>query len=260
MIKKFISLGMVGILLLALTACGSSTKTTYEKIIEDKEMTFAMTGAYPPFNFIDENGDLTGFDIDIANAIAKEIGVKSKPITTTWDGIIAGLTGKKFDMIIGSMSITEERQKQVNFTTPYYYDGAQFFAIKGSGLNSIEDLQDGKVGVVTGTTFHDALNEMDNIKEILQFESDVDNIMAAEQGRSDGLVTGKFVGLQAPEKYDVDLEPVGQLLYAEEIGIAIRKDDTKLLEEVNAALAKIVEDGTYEEISNKWFGVNILEK
>jgi polar amino acid transport system substrate-binding protein len=260
MIKKFMGLMMIVILLAGLTGCGSSTKTTYEKITEDNEMTFAMTGAYPPFNFIDENGDLTGFDIDIANAIAKEIGVQAKPITTTWDGIIAGLTGKKFDMIIGSMSITEERLKQVNFTIPYYYDGAQFFAMKGSGLNSIEDLKDGKVGVVTGTTFHDALKDMNNIKEILQFESDVDNILAAQQGRSDGLVTGKFVGLQAPEKYDVDLEPVGPLLYAEEIGIAIRKDDTKLLEEVNAALEKIVENGTYEEISNKWFGVNILEK
>ncbi|SHH70629.1 ABC transporter substrate-binding protein [Clostridium grantii] len=260
MIKRFMYLIMTGILLFVLTACGSSSKTTYENIIEDKEMNFAMTGAYPPFNFIDDNGDLTGFDIDIANAIANELGVKAKPITTAWDGIIAGLTGKKFDMIIGSMSITEERLKEVNFTSPYYYDGAQFFAMKGSGLNSIEELKDGKVGVVTGTTFHDALKEMGNIKEILQFESDVDNIMAAEQKRSDGLVTGKFVGLQAPQKYSVDLEPIGPLLYAEEIGIAIRKDDTKLLEEVNAALKKIIEDGTYEEISDKWFGVNILNK
>lgn len=261
MFKRMIVLLVLGTLLVStLSGCGGGDKTTLSKIMDKKEMTFAMTGAYPPFNFLNQDGELIGFDIDIANAIAEKMGVEAKPITTEWDGIIAGLTGKRFDMIIGSMAITEQRLEKVNFTNPYYYDGAQFFAKTGSGLTSIEDLQEGKVGVVTGTTFHDALNQMDNITDILQFQSDVENFMSVEQGRADGLVTGKFVGLQAPEKYDVDIEPVGGLLYPEDIGIAIRKDDTKLLEEVNNALQAIIDDGTYEKISNKWFGINILEK
>jgi polar amino acid transport system substrate-binding protein len=248
---------MLSVVLIA--GCTSSTETTYEKILEDGEMTFAMTGAYPPFNFVDDDGELAGFDIDIANAIAEKMGVEAVPITTEWDGIIGGLTGNRFDMIIGSMAITEDRLEQVNFTDPYYYDGAQFFAPVGSGLSSIEDLEEGKVGVVTGTTFHEALQDMDSVGEILQFSSDVDNFMAVQQGRSDGLVTGIFVGLQAPAEYDVDIEPVGDMLYSEEIAIAIRKDDTDLLDAVNEALAEIIEDGTYAEISNKWFGVNLLE-
>lgn len=255
---------MVLVLLLALTAAvgcssGGGDRSTYEQIQDKGEMTFAMTGAYPPFNFIDDNGDLAGFDIDIANAIAEKMGVEAKPITTEWDGIIGGLVGKRFDMIIGSMAITESRLEQVNFTDPYYYDGAQFFAPKGSGLNSVEDLVDGKVGVVTGTTFQDALEEMDNVAEILQFSSDVDNFMSVEQGRSDGLVTGIFVGLQAPKEYGVEIEPVGDMLYQEEIAIAIRKEDEALLEAANAALAEIIEDGTYAKLSEKWFGVNLLE-
>ena len=244
---------------LMLIGC-SKEQTTYDKIQKSKEMSFAMTGAYPPFNFINEEGQLDGFDIDIANALAEEMGVKAVPITTAWDGIIGGLESARFDTIIGSMAITEERLERVNFTKPYYYDGAQFFAISSSELSSIEELEKGRVGVVTGTTFHDALLEMNNIEEILQFESDVDNIMAAEQGRSDGLVTAKFVGLQAPEKYGVGIKPVGPMLYAEDIGIAVRKADEKLLSALNESLAKIIENGTYEEISNKWFGVNILEK
>jgi len=252
-------LSILGVFLLA--GCSNNDSvSTYEEIIDKGKMSFAMSGAYPPFNYMNDEGELVGFDIDIANAIATELGVKAEPITADFDGIIGGLNGKRYDMVIGSVAVTEERLKEVNFTAPYYYDGAQFFAKSGSGLSSIEDLVNGKVGVVTGTTFQEALGEMDNISEVLQFSSDVDNIMAVEQNRADGLVTGKFVGLQAPEKYDVDLEPVGELLYSEDIAIAIRKEDTQLLDAVNNALQAIIDNGTYEEISNKWFGQNILEK
>lgn len=261
MSKKLISIMVVITLSMVIMAgCKKDENATFNKIMDKSELTYALTGAYPPFNFIDEDGNLTGFDVDIANAIAEEMGVKAKPITTAWDGIVGGLTGNRFDIILGSMAITEERLKKVNFSDPYYYDGAQFFAKTGSGLDSIADLDNGKVGVVTGTTFHDYLKEVDNIGEILQFESDVDNIKSVEQGRIDGLVTGKFVGLQAPEKYGVDIEPVGSLLYSEDVAIAIRKDDIKLLEEINKALKAIQDNGTYDEISNKWFGLNILEK
>ncbi|MFZ7134189.1 MAG: ABC transporter substrate-binding protein [Eubacteriales bacterium] len=263
MVKKSVVLLILSLFIVGvLVGCSSETaeETTYDKIMDSGEMTFAMTGAYPPFNYIDEEGELTGFDIEIANAIAEKMGVEAVPQTAEWDGIVGGLTGGRFDMIIGSMAITEDRLEEVNFTNPYYYDGAQFFAKTGSGLSSIEDLENGKVGVVTGTTFHDYLKDLDNIDEILQFSSDVDNFMSVEQGRADGLVTSNVVGARAPIDYDVDIEPVGGLLYFEDIAIAIRKEDTKLLEEVNKALQTIIDDGTYEEISNQWFGMNILEK
>ncbi len=261
--KKNLIVVVLGIVIAGiLSGCASAAteKTTYAKIMDSGEMTYAMTGAYPPFNYIDSDGNLAGFDIDIANALAEKMGVTAKPITVDWDGIIGGLTGNRFDMIVGSMAITDERLKEVSFTNPYYYDGAQFFAETGSGLNSISDLVDGKVGVVTGTTFQEYINGMDNIAEVLQFQSDVDNFNSVAQGRSDGLVTSKVVGARAPIDYGVDIEPVGDLLYTEEIAIAIRQEDTELLAAVNAALAAIIEDGTYAEISNRWFGMNILEK
>lgn len=262
MFRKFLILVMSSILgVFLLTGCSNDKNlTTYEEILDEGKMTFAMSGAYPPFNFINDEGKIVGFDIDIANAIASELGVEAEPITADFDGIIGGLNGNRYDMVIGSLAVTEARLKEVSFTDPYYYDGAQFFAKSDSGLSNLQDLQDGKVGVVTGTTFQAALEEMDNIEEVLQFSSDVDNIMAVEQNRADGLVTGKFVGLQGPEKYGVDIVPVGELLYAEDIAIAIRKVDTKLLEEVNNALQSIIDNGTYEKISNEWFGQNILEK
>lgn len=259
-VKKMVFGVVFSLMLLTLFGCQASDETTYDKIQSSGEMTFAMTGAYPPFNFIDDEGDLAGFDIDIANALADEMGIAAVPVTTAWDGILGGLTSKRFDTIIGSMAITESRLEKVNFTDPYYYDGAQFFVLSDSNVTSLDQLADGTVGAVTGTTFHDMLKEKENIAEIMQFESDVDNFMALEQGRMDGLVTGIFVGLQAPEKYGVDIVPAGDMLYAEEIGIAVRKDDEMLLEKLNEALATIIDNGTYQAISEKWFGVNLLER
>lgn len=258
--KKIILGVMAIIMVFALVACKSSDESTYEKIQSKGQLTFAMTGAYPPFNFVNEDGEVVGFDIDIANALAKEMELEAVPITTAWDGILGGLTSKRFDTIIGSMAITEKRLERVNFTSPYYYDGAQFFVPNSSTLSNLDDLEEGKVGVVTGTTFHDMLKDKENVSEIMQFESDVDNFMALEQGRMDGLVTGKFVGILAPEKYGVKIKSAGDLLYSEEIGIAVRQDDDQLLKELNKALKTIVENGSYEKISNKWFGENILER
>ncbi|AOY75850.1 transporter substrate-binding domain-containing protein [Clostridium formicaceticum] len=237
----------------------AATKDTLDEIKKRGALTFAMTGAYPPFNFIDEDGTLIGFDIDIANAIAEKIGVEAEPITVLWDGILAGLTSGRFDMIIGSMAITEERLEKVNFSNPYYYDGAQFFGREDLDADDLAEIENAAVGVVTGTTFQNFLVDMENVTDILQFESDVDNMRAVQQGRSDGLITGLLVGLHGIEKFDMPLIPVGNPLYIEEIGIAIRKEDGTLLEAVNAALQEMIDDGTYEEISLKWFGTNILD-
>ncbi len=253
---------MMGILCLAGfggSAAAEAGQATLDRIKADGSFTFALSGGYPPFNYIDEEtGAVVGFDVDIANALAAVIGVKAEAVTTQWDGIIGGLIGNRFDTIIGSMAITDARLKEVSFSDPYYYDGAQFFTTADSGLNSIADLVDGKVGVVTGTTFAEMLESMSNIKEILYFDGDIENFMAVGQGRSDGLVTSRFVGLQAPAEYHI--VPCGPLLYTEKIGIAVRKEDTGLLDAINSALATIVENGTYDEISQKWFGTNILEQ
>lgn len=256
----FKRVGIIFIVAMMVFLVGCNTKgDTLAAIQENGKMTFAMTGAYPPFNFIDTDGTLIGFDIDIANAIADKMGVEAEPLTTLWDGIIGGLTSSRFDMIIGSMAITEDRLKQVNFSIPYYYDGAQFFGSESIDANDISEIEDARVGVVTGTTFHSFLEGMDNVKDIMQFESDVDNMRAVERGQADGLVTGLLVGLHGIEKFDMPLKPIGDPLYIEEIGIAIRLEDTTLVEAVNNALQEMIDDGTYAQISQKWFGVNILD-
>ena len=116
-------------------------------------MTFAMSGQYPPFNFVDEYNQLTGFDVEVCSEISRRIGVEPKPLSTSWDGIIAGLLADKYDLICGSMAITEERLKAIDFSDPYYRSGAQLFVREGSPLESAEELSGKKVGVPLGTTY-----------------------------------------------------------------------------------------------------------
>jgi len=234
--------------------------STLEAIQERGEFNFAMTGAYPPFNFMDEYGELAGFDIDIADAIAGELGVEAVGITVTWDGLITGLNNGRFDSIIGSMAITEDRLEQVAFSDPYYYDGAQFFGLEDATEEDLLEYDSPNVGVVTGTTFHNYLTEeVEGVGDILQFDSDVDNMRAVNQGRADGMITGVLVGLNAIDEYEMPLKPIGEPLYVEDIAIALRQEDEDLQIAINEALETIKADGTYAEISEKWFGTNILE-
>ena len=117
-----------------------------DKVLKKGEIKFALTGQYPPFNFVDKNNNLAGFDVEIGKEIAKRIGVKGVPITIAWDGIIAGLLAKKYELICGSMAITPKRLKSIDFSDPYYRSGAQLFVGKNSTINSVNDLKGKKIG------------------------------------------------------------------------------------------------------------------
>lgn len=110
------------------------------KVKEKGEITFAMSGGYPPFNYFKDD-ELTGFDVEIGMEVAKVLGVEYKPITTDWSGIINGLRAGRYDGIFGSMAIKDDRKEVVDFTNPYYYSGAQLIVNKGSKIKSIEDLK-----------------------------------------------------------------------------------------------------------------------
>ena len=136
MLKKMLMGACLG---LALTT-GAQAADGLDTVKSENEITFAMSGAYPPFNFVDEQGDLAGFDVEIGKEIAKRIGVEGTPIATAWDGIIAGLLANRYDTIIGSMAITDERLKTIDFSDPYYRSGAQLFVKKDSDIGDIQDM------------------------------------------------------------------------------------------------------------------------
>lgn len=112
-----------------------------ERVKKAGKIQFAMSGGYPPFNYFNDKDELTGFDVDIGKEVAKRLGVKYEPVTTDWNGILEGLRSRRYDGIFGSMAITDERMKVVDFTNPYYYSGAQLVVRKDSKIKGPEDLK-----------------------------------------------------------------------------------------------------------------------
>jgi ABC-type amino acid transport substrate-binding protein len=117
------------------------TDDSWKKAKRAGKIRFAMSGGYPPFNYYNDNNELTGFDVEIAKAVCSRLGVEYVPVTTAWDGIVEGLRAKRYEGIWGSMAITPERLKVVDFSDPYYLSGAQLIVSRESSLRGPEDLQ-----------------------------------------------------------------------------------------------------------------------
>jgi polar amino acid transport system substrate-binding protein len=218
-------------------------------------ISFAGSGGYPPFNYLTETGEVAGFDVDVAQEIADRMGKELTYVTTSWDGIVEGLRAKRYDGILGSMGITEERQKVVDFSQPYYYSGPQLITRKDSTIKQVEDLKASHLlGLVTGTTFERDAEQLGT--QVKLYEDDNQTLIELLNGRIDGVLTDRIVGLNAiAELKEGDrLTLVGSVLRSEVMAIAFHKDNTELKNQVNDILSSMFADGTMKAISEKWFG------
>jgi len=260
--NRWITVGLIIVFGILLVACGGQSgtennKSDLERIKEEGIIRVACEGTYPPFNYFDENNELTGFDVEIAKELGKRLGVEVEFVTTTWDGIIAGLNAKKYDMIVASMAITEKRAEAVDFSIPYYRSGGYLVVHEDNGtINGIDDLKGKVVGASIGSTYHDRAEQIEGLKEVKTYTSDQEAIDDLVTGRVDAVITDRIVGLFARMK-GKPVKLVGDMLWEERMGIAFRKDSDELREAVNEALNQMFEDGTYERISMKWFGADI---
>ncbi len=217
-------------------------------------------GAYPPFNLIDASGQVVGFDLDIAYALCAQMKDECEVVTSDWDGIIPALNAKKFDFIVASMSITEERKQAVDFTNPYYTNKLQFIAPKTSDLKTDKASLKGKVigaqrATIAGTWLEDNLGD---VVEIKLYDTQENAYLDLTSGRVDGVLADKFVNWEwlksdAGQGFEFKGEPVFD---NDQIAIAVRKGDP-LREKLNTALKAIVDDGTYKKINDKYFPFSI---
>ncbi|MGU7780910.1 ABC transporter substrate-binding protein [Burkholderia sp. PU8-34] len=228
-----------------------------DKVKQTGNLTFALTGKYPPFSFIDESGKLNGFDVDIGNRIAGRIGAKPVPVMTAWDGIVGGLLAGKYDAIIGSLAITDERLKAVDFSQTYYRSGAQLFVPKGSSVQNIEQLKGKVVGVTLGETYEAWLRKNRPDVQVKTYKGLPDILIDLQNRRIEGFVTDRIAGILTIREKNIDAKPAGPLLYPEKMGIAVRKDSPKLRDAINAALDTLFKDGEYGAISKKWLGEDV---
>ncbi len=217
-------------------------------------------GAYPPFNLIDASGQVVGFDIDIAQALCAQMKDECEIVTSDWDGIIPALNAKKFDFIVASMSITDERKQAVDFTNPYYTNKLQFIAPKTADFKADKASLKGKVigaqrATIAGTWLEDNLGD---VVEIKLYDTQENAYLDLTSGRVDGVLADKFVNWEwlksdAGQGFEFKGEPVFD---NDQIAIAVRKGDP-LREKLNAALKAIVDDGTYKKINDKYFPFSI---
>jgi polar amino acid transport system substrate-binding protein len=258
---------LLAAMMLFLSACGTE-KAEGEKeakenggkheLVKKGALTFSMTGQYPPLNF-KKDGKLTGFDVEIGTEIAKRIGLEANPVTNPWETIIQGLKAKKYDAIIGSMTATPERDKQVDFTNPYYLSGAQIFVAEGNtDIQSKEDLKGKTIGVIQASTWKDMAEDLSD--QVKGYPTDVNALQDLELGRLDAVITDKIVGVSAQNEKGLKIKEIGDLLNEDRVSVAVAEGNKELADKINDALQSMIDDGTYEKISMKWFNTNIMEK
>ncbi len=243
---------MIRILLAALTLSVAAGTAQAEKIRIGTE------GAYPPFNMIDKSGEVTGFDIDIAKALCAKMKADCTFVTQDWDGIIPGLLARKYDAIVASMSITEERKQAVDFTDRYYSNSLAIIAKQGSGLDAAK-LAGKSVGAQRATIAAQWIEGNLTGSSAKLYDTQENAYLDLASGRIDALITDMLPGydwLQSPQ--GKGFEFVGDKIdIDDQIGIAVRKKDGKLRERLNKAIRDIRADGTYERINSKYFPFSI---
>jgi len=236
-------------------AVAGAQARSLEAIKKDGKIVIASEGKFSPFNFF-EGAKLTGFEIEVAEALAARMGVRVEWKALGFDALLAGLKQDRWDMVIASHGVTEERAKAVTFTDPHYCSGGVIIA-KNPAIRSAKDLAGKVVSVQTGSTYFDNVKKVAGTKEVKTFPQDTDARAALLTGRVDAWVTDRFVAKASLDAHPAGGMKIGDFVFIERIAPAVAKGNTALAGEVNKALAAIQADGSYAAISKKWFNDDI---
>ena len=244
------------ILVLLLTGC-NATKTEEVKQDKTKTLVVGLDDTFAPMGFRDDKGQLVGFDIDLAKAVAEKIGYEVSFQPIDWAMKETELNSGNIDCIWNGYSITEERKTKVAFSTPYLDNAQLIITLAGSDIDSKADLADKTVSVQKESSALDAVTADDiaaSLKEIVEFDTNIDCFMELDAQRCDAIVCDEvlaryIIKQRGEEKYNILADDFGK----EEYGIGFRLTDTDLVNSVNKALEDLKADGTYKEIYTKWF-------
>jgi len=253
-LRKKLLCALAGLTLcLVISACQDSAPPAQTK----PKLTIAVDATFIPMSFVDDQGQLTGFEVDLIKAVVAEAGYDFQLINVEWNGLFGGLIAKKFDLLISSITILEERKKRMAFSVPYLQSGVALLVRKDlKNVNSMEDLRshDGVVGAQMNTTSYFYLEKFKDIKK-----KGYDKFAHAVLDLTNGgiiAVLGDTAQINYFHKENKELNEktqiVGQRLTSEDYGIVFRKDNPKLLADINAALRKLLKNGTAQKLQDKW--------
>lgn len=255
--KKFAIVFVTLLLLVSLLAGCGGTTASKDLTITPGKLTIGTEPAYPPMEFIDEKtGETVGFDIDLAKALGEKMGLEVVFVPVAWDGIFIGLDAKKYDAIMSSVSITNERLPNFEFTTPYLANGQVIVVKPGDeSVKTPADLAGKKVGVQFQTTSDTACQKhlASGVKfDLIQYDSVDLAFLAMRSGNVNTIVVDMAVAIDYVAKYPDLYEISSASLTNEPISICIKKGNTALQKEMQKALDAVIKDGKLSEISVKW--------
>ncbi|OCA89217.1 transporter substrate-binding domain-containing protein [Pradoshia sp. D12] len=245
------------LLLGSLTACAEKEQmASGAELINNDQFVFTASGEFKPFSYMNDDMTMTGFDIEVGEAIAKQLGLEPVQKQMKFKGIVEGVKTGRADAAVASHTINEARSKFVLFSTPYYYSGPQIFTRPDSDIKTVEDLKGKEVAAAKGSTYADTASRYTS--DIKTYDSDVTALKALSNGRHDAVITDFVTGKTAAKE---GFKIVGQqLIERSEQAIVLPQDNPKLLEEVNKALEELRKNGTLSKISMKYFGEDITQK
>ncbi|MDQ0162958.1 amino acid ABC transporter substrate-binding protein [Aeribacillus alveayuensis] len=270
--KIFLTIFVITSIIFSLAACGTANENSqeekletaegenlYDKIKEEGGIRVGTEGTYPPFTFHDENGELTGYDVEVAKEVAKRLGLEVEFKETQWDAMFAGLNSKRFDMIANQVGIKPERVEKYDFSIPYTVSTAVVVVQKDNNdIQSFEDLN-GKKAAQSLTSNYGELAKA-NGAELVGVEGFNQAIELITSNRVDATINDKLSVLDyMKQKPDAPIKIVAESDDAAESAFMFRKGNEELVEAVNEVLEEMKQDGTLAKLSEKWFGEDVSE-
>ncbi len=243
--------------LLALFPFGDGVGGTLQDVKARGKLIAGVKTDFPPFGFLDKNGNHKGLDIDLANALSKELFGEEKAVQfvpVSSENRISVLASKTVDVIIATMSITEERKKEVDFSIPYFVSGQMILVGKASRVTKYQDLAGKKVATIQGSTGDMAIARLTPTAERVRFASTFEGLQALKERRVEAFVED-FILIYSFLEKNPDLRIASlQPFSPERYGLAVRKGDKEWLEFINRTLTKMKETGEYDKLLGRWFG------
>lgn len=272
--KKVLFAVVMGVLSMSILLCGCNSgpsntnesttptsaeaDTSWNEIEQKGKLVVGLDIAFPPMGFQDENNEIVGLDIDLAKAVAEELGVEAELKPIDWKAKEMELKSGKIDVIWNGYSISEERKKEVLFSEPYLMNRQVVVIKQDSPIKSKQDMVNGKVGLQTGSTAEDAIKAdpiYDQIKDnLMMYDDNNTAMMDLETGRISSVVVDEVVYKYYTSKHPGQYTTLDEDFGDEQYGIGFRMEDQALRDKVQEALEKVKESGKAAEISQKWFG------
>ena len=274
-LKKVLTLTLAGALSISMLAgcrdgkqdSGTSEDTSLTKVQEQGYFTLGLDADFAPMGFTKDDGEIVGFDIDLAKAVAEKMGVSVEVKPIDWDSKAMELSTGKIDVIWNGFSITDERRQEVLFSNPYLSTKQSIIVKAGSDITTKADLAGKKIALQDGSTSEDALKADEATyasvgdENISRFKENSQVLMEVSAGRADAAVIDEiFVRYYLQKENMLDQYTVLEEGFDEEdYGVGGRLGDHALMEAINKALDECKTDGTTSEISEKWFGENLIK-